>query len=387
MFYKFGKNDIFHNRIKAHPRVNFKVYNQQIFYNNKQDISGTFENRSTAGYVDLYEFMHPPYTSYVKPYPFIIKDGSLTSFKTVSLNSFNSDFVYGDTITGSYPLTASISVDRFVEGADRNIIDALKNTLNYYKPYSNHYSFSSSLGNKGSQEIKIISIPSIFYGSSIDKGTVSLRFYVTGILAAELVDDTKRGELRQILPEDSNSGSVAGVVLYNEGFIILTSSWSIHPTHTEYYDIYSPGTASSPRWLDFGTTGSTTPADLTNVASSSFEIDFLGTQYVSVLTMLAHAPKGELNYSSNPTFIEYGQSGTLQAITNSVEYKEFANVSLKNIVKSNFDAPTASFENVTYISRIGIYDKDKNLIAIAKLANPVRKREIDNFTFKLKMDF
>lgn len=322
-----------------------------------------------------------------RPYPFITKEGSLTSFKTVSTTSFNSDFSYGDTITGSYPLSASISVDRFVEGADRAFVDALRNTLDYYKCCSNHYSFSSSLGDKGFQELKLISIPSIFFGSSIKKGSVTLNFYITGTLAAQLVDETRRGELRQKLPADVNSGSVAGVVLYNEGFIILTGSWSVHPTHTEQYDIYSPGSSSSPRWIDFGTTGSTTPSDGTNVASSSFEIDFLGTQYIPVLTMFAHAPKGELNYSSNPTFIEYGQTSLLQPVTNSIEYKEFSNISLKNIAKSNFDEPTASFENVTYISKIGIYDKDMNLIAIAKVANPVRKRESDNFTFKLKIDF
>ena len=320
-------------------------------------------------------------------YPFITKDGSLTSFKTISLSSFNSDFAYGDIISGSYPLTATISLDRFVSGADRVLVNALRNTLDYYKPCSNHYAYSSSLGDKSTQELKLISIPSIFYGSAIDKGSVVLNFYVTGTLAAQLVDDTRRGELRQKLPQDSNSGSVAGVVLYNEGFMILTGSWDIHPTHTEQYDIFSPGTASAPRWIDFGTTGSTTPADLTNVASSSFEMDFDGTQYIPVLTMFAHAPRGELNYSSNPTFRDYGQTGSFQPITNSVEYKEFANISLKNIAKSNFDEPTASFENVTYISRIGIYDKDKNLIAVAKLANPIRKREIDNYTFKLKVDF
>ena len=41
---------------------------------------------------------------------------------------------------------------------------------------------------------------------------------------------------------------------------------------------------------------------------------------------------------------------------------------------------------MTYISSIGVYDKDRNLIAVAKLANPVRKLESEDFTFKLKLD-
>ena len=34
----------------------------------------------------------------------------------------------------------------------------------------------------------------------------------------------------------------------------------------------------------------------------------------------------------------------------------------------------------------GIYDDKKNLIAVAKLAKPVRKSEERDFTFKIKLD-
>ena len=55
-------------------------------------------------------------------------------------------------------------------------------------------------------------------------------------------------------------------------------------------------------------------------------------------------------------------------------------------MKSNFIEPTGSFDNVTYLSRVGIYDRDRNLIAIAKLASPIRKRETDSFSIKMKID-
>ena len=60
--------------------------------------------------------------------------------------------------------------------------------------------------------------------------------------------------------------------------------------------------------------------------------------------------------------------------------------SIKNIKKSTFAGHNEEFENITYISKIGIYDDDKNLIATAKLANPIRKRLNDEYTFKLKLD-
>jgi len=61
-------------------------------------------------------------------------------------------------------------------------------------------------------------------------------------------------------------------------------------------------------------------------------------------------------------------------------------VSIKNITKTNFIDPTGSFSKTTYISKVGIYDEYKNLIAIANLPTPIRKREVDEFTFKLKLD-
>jgi len=92
-----------------------------------------------------------------------------------------------------------------------------------------------------------------------------------------------------------------------------------------------------------------------------------------------------LNYSNNPTFIS--SSSTLPTITTgSLYYKENPERAIKNIVSSSFTQTTGSFEKITYITKIGIYDEYKNLIAVANLANPVRKREKDSFTFKLKMD-
>ena len=42
----------------------------------------------------------------------------------------------------------------------------------------------------------------------------------------------------------------------------------------------------------------------------SWGLSFSGTNYIPTLTMLAHAPKGELNHSNNPTFLEHGQDQT-----------------------------------------------------------------------------
>ena len=62
------------------------------------------------------------------------------------------------------------------------------------------------------------------------------------------------------------------------------------------------------------------------------------------------------------------------------------NLSIKNIVHSEYDEEDPPFEKITYISKVALYDEEKNLIGVAKLAKPVRKRQNDNIAFKLKLD-
>ena len=104
--------------------------------------------------------------------------------------------------------------------------------------------------------------------------------------------------------------------------------------------------------------------------------------------MFAYAPKNELNWSNNPTYlIQSGDNSKDQYldVTGSNVYIENEDVYVKNIVSSSFSTYSASFDAVTYIRSIGVYDEDKNLIAVAKVANPVKTTEQD-YTFKLKLD-
>jgi hypothetical protein len=315
-----------------------------------------------------------------KPKQFITKDGNLNNFKTVSTNNF-SQFQYGDIITGSeYPYVSNVRRYFVTDFQNRNYIKALQNTLNYYAFQSSHYSYSSSLGNKDTQEISFISVPSIFYGSSIRKGSISCKWFLTGSLIAELQDIKQNGELVQVGPSGSvGSGSVAGVVLYKEGFILLTGSWSLHPSYTDLFGIGL--TYYSASWKYFMHTGSD---DTNRAPSSSFSLDFEGINYIPTITMLAHAEQGELNHSNNPTYIQYEKNN--QPITGAFVYIENTNNIIKNIVSSSYVDEQPDFKKTTYISKIAIYDEEKNLIGVAKLANPVRKREVDAYTFKIKMD-
>jgi hypothetical protein len=386
--HKIKPNEIFINQVEFNPKVNFYVYDGKTYYNQQPEISGAFTNNILnvpVGHLSLYEInvdRNQSQTGLV--YPFITKDGSLTSFRTISTTSFNTDFAYGDQVTGTYPMSATILREFYQTGETRTHLDALRNTLNYYSYVSNHYSYSSSLGNKSNQPLNLLSIPSIFYGSSIKKGTVKLDFYISGTLIGTVEDRNKNGELVQTGPSGSTgSGSVAGVVLYTEGFVILTGSWGLETGITRNYlnDISNQVTSS---WLYFGSGMSGTEAyTYGSLPSSSFNIEFDGSNKTPVMTFFTHAKRGELNNSLNPTFI--ASSSYKEPLINSSSYIEYEYMEPTNVVSSSFSTEPY-LEKVTFISSIKLYDRNKNVIGIAKLSKPIRKSQERDLTFKIKLD-
>tara|TARA_R110002020_G_scaffold59538_21_gene162288 strand:+ start:4624 stop:6492 length:1869 start_codon:yes stop_codon:yes gene_type:complete len=500
--YQFDKNDVFVNRIKAHPSVNIFLYNGQMYYQKTNQLRENpdllYNDTATSiGYVNLFEMnidrgshytnlSTNPHTKLITP--FVIKNGTSISFKTTTDEDFNTQYDYGDKIYGSYPMTASFRREYFAEitaakttsgndcasplpanaadlsdscyipepfavyqNADGIVINvntadvvppgavysslgtypgtaggsgpydrggnynktsrfnitALKNTLNYHTRLSPHYAFSASVPGSGIErnfakcEMNLISIPSIYYGSKIKPGTVDLKFFLSGSVAGRLQDITQRGELIQTGPENgtgspdgSGQGRVAGVVLYEEGFIILTGSWGLiagsnQPSvHKENYE--SNSAKVNPSWVHFGARmpgdGTPTVPSSNHVSSSAFEIAFSGTTYIPTLTMLAHAPLGRLNHSNNPTYPSYGQSTVVVPKTSQRLYRENESRTIKNTISSSFKNATASYEHQTFISKVGIYDNNRNLIAITKMATPVKKTQEAEYTFKMKLD-
>jgi hypothetical protein len=395
-YYKFDESDIYYSRIKARPKKQFFIYNSTIFLDNQSQITGAFTSRvpwQETGFVSINEINVDRAPSQLV-YPFIVKNGTLASFRSISTASFDLDYGYGDTITGSYPISASISRELFLETSTTrdtgsNKILALKNTLNYYTPVSRHYEYSSSLQNKAFQAVNMINIPSIFYGSSVDKGSVDLRFYLTGTLIGRLRDENKNGELIQVGPYGSTgSGSVAGVILYNEGLLLLTGSWSLEDNGLDYTNT---NTATKSSWLYYAVGAQDGIPAETNTAlsrlSASYSLEFDGTNYVPVVTMLAHAPRGQLNYSNNPTYLDLSAGSKFVFHSSSMSYAENSAQKIKNTVSSSYTFPTGTYKPQTFISKVGVYDENKNLIAIAKVATPVKKTEDRDLTFKLKLDF
>lgn len=383
-FFKFHEDDLFVNTIEAYPEYKFYIQSSSIYIDDTPTLSGTYSDNIQGvpkGFVSLYEYNINRDASQ-NIYPFLTKDGLRNTFKKEIRINYQARNLHGNTITSSYNMSASIKriyYSSAVAETNRTFLRPLKNSFKHYTYLSQHYQYSSSFGDKASQAVNMVAVPSILFGSSIKKGSVRLRYYMTGTLIGELQDDGRNGELIQVGPAGSTgSGSVAGVVLYNEGFIALTGSWSLN-TETIGYDANDTS-----KWIYFGYGANDTNAtpSLTSL-SSSFLLEYSGTTHIQTMTMLAHAKYGELNYSNNPTFIT--SSNSFQIVTGSSLYVETP-PKIKNIVYSQFADEEPKFKKTVYITKVGIYDEEKNLIGVAKVAKPIRKQEDHEYTFKLKLD-
>jgi hypothetical protein len=406
---RFDENGVIINAMKAIPSVEFFIVNGKLYYNSTPQQSGAFSDSTLnipAGHISLYEYnVDKNNSTNAFSYQFIYKGGTADSYSTVSNSDYYAAYNYGDMITSSYPMSASITREYMINpgqrvaGVDDSVRDygsprtfdaapvyphfyALKNRLDFYGARSQHYRVSSSHGDKSTQTINLISIPSIFYGTRIEPGTLSLKWYLTGSLIGELQDTKQNGELIEV--SGTSTGSVAGVVLYDEGFVLLTGSWDLS---TETIALAASAAADNPKWIYFGAganDGVNTVTAGASYISASFSFSFSGSTETQVVTMFAHAGRGEVNYSNNPTFLKYNQ--TLVDYSSSQVYEENATREIYNTANSIHSDYEAPFQRQVYISRIVVYDENRNPIGIATLSNPILKEEEQDLTFKLRLD-
>lgn len=435
--YKFGENDVFVNTLEAYPETSFYIHSGTVVIDSIPNLVG--QNQSNVlhvadGHISLYE-INVDRPSGQEITGTVFADGFRTTAGALDQNNYQVQFDPGDVINIDYNLSSSIYHYYYSQGPAGNFdesaqigVDVIQNVsapsngrvIHGYKnsllqelpnnstsqgvpiPYSiegvlDRYSFQSPhfkmktvapLHERDlrTAEMAVISIPSIFYGSSIKKGTVELNYYISGSKIATLKDRGNRGELVQTYSTSSSpvdySGSVGGLVLYNEGVILLTGSWQLGHNNSINYP---GGSGTTNKWTHFGFGLHKDNNSSANLHSASFSIDFQGTTHIPNITMLCNAPYSELNWSNNPTFVNKNSSyiGTFNSSSNHYVENE---VDVANVTHTELVDYVPEQVRETYISKVAIYDEKKNLIGVAKVANPVRKTPDRSYLFKLKLD-
>ena len=235
---EFGPNDIFINRVKMHPEWDFFIYNSEVYINNSENISGANSDNYKgvpAGFLSLYEYNLDRTTDFI--YPFVLANSTYkTRFRSQLKNMLGETVdgvagypTDGSQITSSYKMSASITRQYLAASTltlpssttinnHNHTSSVLKNMCLQYQTINSDFSNvlvqsqtssgRSPLDDLFDNDINMVNIPSIFYGSEIKKGTLELNYYVTGTLIATAKDENQNGKLICTFGTGSVSGSV-----------------------------------------------------------------------------------------------------------------------------------------------------------------------------------
>ena len=146
---------------------------------------------------------------------------------------------------------------------------------------------------------------------------------------------------------------------------------------------------------------------LTN--ATNYTLEYRSVQTIHEMEILVTAQAGEFNYSQNPSAVnvvlENTTSFTTSAIINVSPAREYNIKQIQDISRIPYyygttgsatgswddyyeyqsTDPTGSYVT-TYISTIGIYDNEMNMVAVAKLPTPVKKLPDYDINFLIRLD-
>jgi hypothetical protein len=203
-------------------------------------------------------------------------------------------------------------------------------------------SYTSTNERNLNNEFAVISIPQIYYGEGVKIGSVILEDEQSG----KIYEDDGYSNLL-----DSGS-NVAGNIFYDRGLVILTR------------DIVSGSVLSQ------------------------YTLNFRSTKTIYENEILLSVLESEFNVSQNPTAIDYDSDGkfgkiklhTIQSNVNPNIFSGFGEYDYS----SSLDT-TGSYL-APYITTIALYDDDLNMVAVAKLPQPIKSMPDYPLNFIVRFD-
>lgn len=149
---------------------------------------------------------------------------------------------------------------------------------------------------------------------------------------------------------------------------------------------------------------------LTNVSDfDGYDLEYRSTQTIHETEILLEAKAGEFNYSQNPSAVNVTLSGsydfTTTAIPNvspakTLKIKEIQDISLRNEYTGTFGSSIGTWDDYSVssslnpigsylapmVTTIGIYDKDGDMVAVAKLPQPIKNLPDYDVNFIVRFD-
>tara|TARA_A100001515_G_scaffold118718_1_gene101113 strand:- start:1522 stop:2598 length:1077 start_codon:yes stop_codon:yes gene_type:complete len=155
-----------------------------------------------------------------------------------------------------------------------------------------------------------------------------------------------------------------GLIFYQAGVCVLTasvfSSSFVSTTDDQDVPFGSQTNANDKGWLAVAT-GSDIDAFADGVRNRFYNVSFNNTTELNSSIYFCRVNHNDFNYSSNPTYVDTDSQ-----------------IRVKN---QSGDQP------VSYITTVGLYSADNELLAVAKLSEPLKKTPSEELTLRVRLDY
>ena len=174
---------------------------------------------------------------------------------------------------------------------------------------------------------------------------------------------------------EPNPASAFGIVFYQAAVAVISASVWGNPIGVGAWGAQASNTACGPYMTGFSPTGAgTVSGSWISLMTSSATLDqinnaqrnriknisFNNTVELNSTIYFCRVAHNEFNYSSNPTYLDSSK------------------LRVKN---STSDQP------VSYITTVGLYSSDNELLAVAKLSEPLKKDPNTELTLRVRLDY
>jgi hypothetical protein len=152
----------------------------------------------------------------------------------------------------------------------------------------------------------------------------------------------------------SSADGVGGIVFYQAGMMVLTSS--IWAGTTDFFD-----DGSTQRPIDEQLVSGSISGSADAFRHRMQNIQFNNTTEINSTVYFCRASHNKFNYSNNPTYLSE------------------STIRVKNGNPTN--------PPISYITTIGLYNSSNELLAVAKLSEPLRKDPTNELTLRVRLDY
>ena len=152
----------------------------------------------------------------------------------------------------------------------------------------------------------------------------------------------------------------AGLIYYQAGVMVLTASIFGSQLEDSAIGGIAPQINSQTEVIDAVLTGSQISSSANNFRNRIYNLQFNNTTELNSTVYFCRANHNEFNYSSNPTYVD----------------------------GSKIRVKTKATDNpVSYITTVGLYNDRNELIATAKLSEPLKKTPATEYTIRTRLDY